>query len=129
MQLCFGQTSTFYIDSHMITVSCSPCSFSQQAPMASSLLQFNICLIRAVYWTHFRPAYLVPSSTSLLLSQPVFLTTTTITTTVLRPFFRDHRGEPVPEENVWTLWCKGRLTEVDTPTIQTKQCPPSSSSF
>jgi len=34
--------------------------------------------------------------------------TTTQTTTVLRPFFRDHLGEPVPEENFWTLWCKGR---------------------
>jgi len=45
--------------------------------------------------------------------------------------FRDHPGEPVPEENFWTLWCKGRLTEADTPTIwlganplQTNQCPP-----
>jgi len=27
---------------------------------------------------------------------------------------RDHPGEPVPEENFWTLWCKGRLTEADT---------------
>ena len=26
------------------------------------------------------------------------------TTTVLRPFFGDHPGEPVPEENFWTLW-------------------------
>ena len=41
----------------------------------------------------------------------------TTTTTVLRPFFRDHLGESVPEENFWTLWCKGRLTEADTPTI------------
>jgi len=40
------------------------------------------------------------------------------TTTVLRPFFWDHPGEPVPEENFWTLWCKGKLTEADTPTIQ-----------
>jgi len=39
-------------------------------------------------------------------------------TTVLRPFFRDHSGEPVPDENIWTLWCKGRLTEADAPTIQ-----------
>jgi len=31
------------------------------------------------------------------------------TTTVLWPFFRDQPGEPVPEENFWTLWCKGRL--------------------
>jgi len=33
-------------------------------------------------------------------------------------FFRDHPGEPVPVENFWTLWCKGRLTETDTLTIQ-----------
>jgi len=32
-------------------------------------------------------------------------TTTITTTTVLRPFFQDHPGEPVPEENFWTLWC------------------------
>ena len=38
-------------------------------------------------------------------------------TTILRPFFRDHPGEPVPEENFWTLWCKGRLTEANTLTI------------
>jgi len=36
------------------------------------------------------------------------------TTAILRPFFRDDPGEPVPEENFWTLWCKGRLTEADT---------------
>ena len=40
------------------------------------------------------------------------------TTTVLRPFFQDHPGEPVPEQNFWTLWCKRRLTEADTPTIR-----------
>jgi len=40
-----------------------------------------------------------------------------ITTTVLRPFFCDHLGKPVPEENFWTLWFKGRLTEADTQTI------------
>ena len=40
------------------------------------------------------------------------------TTTILRPFFRDHPGEPVPEENFWTLWCRGRLTEADTETIR-----------
>jgi len=45
------------------------------------------------------------------------------TTTVLRPFFCDHPGEPVPEENSWTLWCKGRLTEADTPTIQLGTTP------
>ena len=40
------------------------------------------------------------------------------TTTILWPFFRDHPGEPVPEENFWTLWCKGRLTEADSLTIR-----------
>ena len=27
-------------------------------------------------------------------------------------------GEPVPEGNFWSLWCKGRLTEADTETIR-----------
>jgi len=44
-------------------------------------------------------------------------------TTVLRPFFRDKPGEPVPEENFWTLWCRRRLTEADTPTIQLGATP------
>ena len=45
------------------------------------------------------------------------------TTIVLRPFFRDHPGELVPEKNFWTLWCKGRLTEADTLTIQLGATP------
>ena len=45
------------------------------------------------------------------------------TTTVLRPFFRDHPGEPVPEEYFWTLWCKGRLTKADTPIIRLGATP------
>jgi len=44
-------------------------------------------------------------------------------TTILRPFFQDHLGEPVPEQNFWTLWCKGRLTEADTLTIQLDTTP------
>ena len=39
-------------------------------------------------------------------------------TTVLRPSFRDHPGELVPEENFWTSWCKGRLAEADTATVR-----------
>jgi len=46
-----------------------------------------------------------------------------MTTTVLQPFFWDHTGEVVPEENFWTLWCKGRLTEADTLTIQLGTTP------
>jgi len=30
------------------------------------------------------------------------------------PFSRTTPGEPVPEENFWTLWREGRLTEADT---------------
>jgi len=45
------------------------------------------------------------------------------TTTVLRPIFRDQPGEPVPEENFWTLWCKGKLTEADTMTIRLGATP------
>ena len=45
------------------------------------------------------------------------------TTTVLQAFFRDHPGEPVPEENFWTSRCKGRLTEADTPTIRLGATP------
>ena len=46
-----------------------------------------------------------------------------IHTTVLRPFYRDHPGELVAEENFWTLCCKGRLTEADTLTIQMGATP------
>jgi len=45
------------------------------------------------------------------------------TTTILQPFFRDHPGEPVPEENFWALWCKERLTEADTLTIRLGATP------
>jgi len=47
----------------------------------------------------------------------------TCTTTVLRPFFWDHPGEPVPEENFWTSWCKGRLREADTLAIRLGATP------
>jgi len=45
------------------------------------------------------------------------------TTTVLWLFFRDHLGQPVLEENFWTLWHKERLTEVDTPIIRLGATP------
>ena len=54
----------------------------------------------------------------------------TNTTSVLWPFFQDHPGEPVPEDYLRILWCKGRLSEADTQTIwwaplhPAKQCPP-----
>jgi len=53
------------------------------------------------------------------------------TTTIFRRFFRDHPGEPVPEANFWTLWCKGKINSgrhTDHPagrhSIRTNQCPP-----
>ena len=54
---------------------------------------------------------------------PVHLPQTNNTTTILRPFFRDHLGNPVPEENFWTSWCKGRLPEADTLTIRLGTTP------
>jgi len=39
------------------------------------------------------------------------------------PFSGTTQGEPVPEENFWTLWCKGKLTEADTPTIRLGATP------
>jgi len=37
--------------------------------------------------------------------------------------FWDHPGELVPEENFWTLWCKGRLTDADALTIRLGTTP------
>jgi len=37
--------------------------------------------------------------------------------------FRDHPAEPVPEENFWTLWCKGRFIEAYTLTIRLGATP------
>jgi len=60
---------------------------------------------------------------TLFICLPCYIVYTFTTTTVLRPFFWDHPGEPVPEQNFWTLWCKGRLTEADTPAIQLGATP------
>ena len=55
----------------------------------------------------------------------------THTHTDTQQFYRDHPGEPVPEENFWTLQCKGKINRgrhTDHPaachTIRTNQCPP-----
>jgi len=37
--------------------------------------------------------------------------------------FRDQPGELVPEENFWTLWCNGTLTEADALTIRLGATP------
>jgi len=35
----------------------------------------------------------------------------------------DHPGQPVPEKNFLTLWCKGILTKADIPTIRLGATP------
>ena len=70
-------------------------------------------------WQHSR---LQISSKSTITFCVILLTTKTNNTHThthnhFTALFWDHPGEPVPEENLWTLWCKGRLTEADTPTI------------
>jgi len=56
--------------------------------------------------------------------------TTTTTTTVLRSFFRDHPGEPVPEEKLVDFMVQGKINRgrhTDHPagchSIRTNQCP------
>jgi len=44
-------------------------------------------------------------------------------TTIVQPFFQYHPGELVPEEDFWTSWCTGRLTEADTLTIRLGATP------
>jgi len=60
-----------------------------------------------------------------------FLTPIYTTTTVLRPLFRDHPGEPVPEEKLLDFVVQGKInrgTHTDHPdgrhSIRTNQCPP-----
>jgi len=64
-------------------------------------------------WIKHRYLFCRISSCRLSICEPA----STTSTTILRLFFWDHLGEPVPEENFWTLWCRGRLTEADTLTI------------
>jgi len=53
------------------------------------------------------------------------------TTTILWPFFRDHPGEPVPEEKLLDFMVQGKIywgRHTDHPagrhSIRTNQCPP-----
>jgi len=87
-----------------------------------SLVTLTFKLVRARDETHLCEFDTNPFSSS----QDTSYTTTTIphhTTTILRLFFRDHPGEPEPEENFWTLLCKERLTEADTLTIRLSATP------
>ena len=81
--------------------------------------------IQCIMSFHFKKFLTVVANTVNNMSRP---TEHTHSITVLQPFFRDHPGESVPEDNrarrqLPTLWCKGRLTEADTPTIQLGATP------
>jgi len=80
-------------------------------------------------------SFTISSSTAVVLRKAALLCLRQLAqthrhTTILRPFFRNHPGEPVPEEDIWSLWCKGRLTEAHIDhsagrhSIRTNQCPP-----
>jgi len=71
-----------------------------------------------VQWSSYQP-----HQKGLFLFIEATVTHTHTHTTVLRPFFRDHPAEPVPEENFWTLRCQGRLTQADTQTIRLVATP------
>jgi len=89
----------------------------------------------SISWVLFLTPNQSTEDTQLQYDQPVNTNnlihyTITTTTTVLQHFFRDHLGEPVPEKNFWTLWCKERLTRgrhTDNPagrhSIRTNHCP------
>jgi len=82
----------------------------------------------SIYTLQRRPSFgfeTSVSSTQMTSGDPVGTTHSSRETaaTILRPFFRDHPGEPVPEENSWTLWCKQRLTEAVTLTIRLGATP------
>jgi len=80
---------------------------------------------KCTHWPH--PFFIHHCPTRLLRSGVAPSTLTTTTTTTPQPFYGPFSGttlgEPVPEENFWTLWCKDRLTEADTPTIRLGATP------
>jgi len=64
-------------------------------------------------------AIATPSSVAPVKSRMVYLSGAGLARLCWKPqpfygLFQDHPGELVPEENFWTLWCKGRLTEANT---------------
>jgi len=114
-----GHPSTFQRVSHRGNVTARHSSGGRQPNFAVLNRSRHLYLAGRPSHSGFWSYFLLSSSYGYY----VTLCFTTITTTVLWPFFRDHPVEPVPEENFWTLWCKGRLTEADTPTIRLGATP------
>jgi len=92
--------------------------------LSAVVIQYLLTILRlACYCSTVLSAWSVNSQQLLVVQLLVVHTRTEChhhhhATTVLLSFFRDHPGEPVPEENFWTLWCKRKLTEPDTPAIR-----------
>jgi len=124
--MCYLQDSL----SILLTLSCSPDQVSFWCSLRVRLWIYCQCPAVAVLSiSYLFPFSAMPYSISALLTYTCWLAyriSHHTTTTVLRPFFRYHPGEPVPEENFWTLWCKERLTEADAGrhSIRTNQYPP-----
>jgi len=97
-------TATFFNDSR--------CTFMSLLPI-TLLPMYITSLVNLPPTTVLRPLY-----ATTCISQH-----THTHTHILRPLFRDHPGEPMSEDYFWTLWCKGRLTEADTPTIRLGATP------
>jgi len=97
---------------------------SQKCPFTSQHLHSHLIHVPRPIWLSIPNCISIGSAVfaQLMADSPYTLYHTT-TTTVLRPFFWDNQGQPVPEANFWTLWCKGRLTEADPPTIQLGATP------
>jgi len=78
----------------------------------------TLCGLYSIHLVFLALNFIIVKKPSQFLKQLVrMIVATSTTTTVLRPFFRDHPGELVPEKNFWNLWCKARLTEAETLTI------------
>ena len=86
---------------------CEPTALSQ----LFSISRRSHCDVRAGYVQRYGRTYVMYVQTSYRIYH------TTPHCNCFTALFRDYPGEPMPEENFWTSWCKGRLTEADTSTI------------
>jgi len=107
-----GFELAWHFDSHRMGLECVECCWNAVRIFRKQSEAVSIHFQCRSIFLHFE------CTPTVLSMKKTFLPVTRIhTTAISQPFFRDHPGELVPEENFWTLWCKGRLTEADTPTI------------
>ena len=94
-------------------VSTGTCTLNRTSSNRNAMLWFHHLTDFTTWYSSAEHIYLKHRTVGRQIKQKHYNTTTTI----LRSFFWDHPGKPVPEENFWTLWCTGRLTEADILTI------------